>query len=149
MDLWTDRCVSREEGRTMAFDLGVSFYETSTRCHDQSVLRVFHDLVHQARCVRMRRDYEQQQRQQLQDSNLESKRGSGFARGVLGRLSFRSVKAKLSEMQILESNGLLDCNSQDTKEWFYGLNQRVFEWGNFQVSVINVWYPTGNIKPEE
>ena len=75
MDVCSERCVSKEEGRQLAFDLGIAFYETSTRLSNCHVIKIFTDIVQQIRCVRLRQEEEQVQ---------EAFCG---ARGMMGRLS--------------------------------------------------------------
>ena len=89
MDVWTERCISREEGRRLAFDLGIAFYESSARLDVCHVSKIFHDVVRQIRCVRMRRDYEKDE-----DPGTKEKPGTSFGRNIISRLSFRTTSCK-------------------------------------------------------
>lgn len=91
MDAVRDRCLSQEEGRSVAFDLGVSFYESSAKLSNAHVIKLFHDCVRQVRCVRVRRELEREQKQKTGNSS-----GLGLcgARGIVDRISFRSKSRK-------------------------------------------------------
>lgn len=80
MDLKEERVISTEMGREVAFDLGSSFYETSSRLDHSLVTKVFHDVVRQARCVKVR----SQQRKKKHSS----------VKGLFNRLSLKSKTAR-------------------------------------------------------
>ena len=92
VDAIRERRLSEEEGRSAAFDLGVSFYESSAMLSDVHVTRVFHDCVRQVRCVRIRRELERDRK--LQQESNSSSLGLCGARGLVDRISFRSKGRK-------------------------------------------------------
>lgn len=80
MDLKDERVISTEMGRGVAFDLGSSFYETSSRLDHNLVTKVFHDVIRQARCVKSR-------------SQQRNKRYSSV-KGLFNRLSLKSKSSR-------------------------------------------------------
>ena len=85
----SSRCISKEEAEEVSFDMGVSFYETSTRlAHSTHVTNIFHDLVRQIRCVRLRQEVDKK-RTFLSPPKLPN---LDFTKNIGGRLSFRTKK---------------------------------------------------------
>ena len=87
-DMSTSRAVTHTQGCTLAFELGVAFYETSACMSRDDVTSAFHDLVRQIWCVRLRREQEEEE----QDQGL----GVGLCgvRGLVTRLSLRAQGGK-------------------------------------------------------
>ncbi|ESO97589.1 hypothetical protein LOTGIDRAFT_104408, partial [Lottia gigantea] len=81
----TDRSVCREVtisyGRDLAFDLGSAFYETSCYFDPVNIKSVFHDVIRQVRCVRMR--------------SRSKEQACTTVRGFIHRLSFKGKRKSL------------------------------------------------------
>ena len=90
MDASLERCISKEEGRQLAFDLGVSFYETSTRMTTSHVTKIFHDLVRQIRSVSIRKELDRQ----WQGSDINVCSPFCGSRGLVDRISFRTLNRR-------------------------------------------------------
>ncbi|XP_067654376.1 GTP-binding protein GEM-like [Haliotis asinina] len=80
-EAFTEREVHVSDGTDLAFDIGTAFYETSTRMDMEKVRSIFHDVIRQVRCVRLR------SRCQEQSCNK--------VRGFIHRLSLRSKRKSL------------------------------------------------------
>jgi len=110
IDLLSSRCVSRSEGQSLAFDLGVAFYETSAHLSYHTILQVFDDIVRQGRSVKLRLEYVKQQHLLSPTTHRRSR----FTNNIFERL--RSMKCKLTNTQVLESSGQVTYTSQSGTE---------------------------------